>query len=248
MYDSLKLNGVVLIASPIHDYDRRVEILTSRIGRISAFVPGARRNNSPLSACSMPFTFAEYELFQGKNSYTVKSASIKKYFDALTYDYDKVCMASYFSEMIRFFTRENVEATQEVNLLFFAVNAIIKANIPLKLIRIIFEMRMMLLQGEAPELYKCLECGKPVNESIYIERGGMVCHECEKKNPLIIQKKPYILSQDALYVLQYILSSADQKLFAFNTTQEVIDELAAFMKEYFDVYVKHDFKSLELII
>ena len=49
MRETVALTGMILTASPMKEYDRRVEILTRERGRISAFAQGARKVGSALS-------------------------------------------------------------------------------------------------------------------------------------------------------------------------------------------------------
>ena len=247
MSDTVTLTGMVLVASPLKEYDRRIEILTRERGRISAFARGARKANSPLSACTIPFTYGEFTLYQGKTSYNLQSASIGKYFGDIANDYDKTCYASYFAEMAAYFTRENLEAPQELLLLYVTLAALQHGQVPLPLTKVIFEMRMMRIAGQGIELFECLGCQKTETRDVYFQAGGLLCPECAAKEKETRDSYPFTLSADALYALQYILSVPLEKLYSFRVTDEVQQELERFMQSYLGRFLPHKFKSLEFI-
>lgn len=244
----VEVTGMVLGASPIKEYDKRIELLTRERGRISAFVTGARRINSTLSACAIPFTFGTYRLYEGRSSYNVHSCQIKTYFFQIADDFETLCHASYFAELAQYFTRENVEAPQELLLLYVSCSALTKRQVSLSLARSIYEMRMMLIEGEALELFHCLKCGKDKGGlSVYFSQGGFLCPECAAKLPVCQQEKGFRLSPDALYALQFILTAPLERLYTFRVSGEVERELSGFMRAYFAKYLHHDFKSLQLL-
>lgn len=152
MTDLLELSGVVLSSMPVGEYDRRVVLLTRERGRITAFAKGARRPNSSLLAVSCPFVCGKFFLYEGRNSYTLRSAEVIAYFSSLQQDLEKLCYASYFTELAEYFSRENMAAADMLNLLYLSFRALEKGTIPSELIRCIVELRMMVLDGEYTEL------------------------------------------------------------------------------------------------
>ena len=76
MAETVTFTGMILTASPMKEFDKRVEVLTKERGRISAFARGARRLNSTLSACTVPFTFGKFTFYEGRNAYNLVSGDI----------------------------------------------------------------------------------------------------------------------------------------------------------------------------
>lgn len=241
------LTGMILTAAPMKEYDRRVEILTRERGRISAFAQGARKAGSALSACTLPFTFGEFALYEGRSAYNLKSANIQKFFGDIAQDYDMTCYASYFAEIAQYLTRENLEASEELLLLYMTLLALQNGRVPFELIRVIYEMRSMMLSGQGLELFECLKCHRTDVNTLYFAAGGLVCTECAAKEPDLVRLYPLVLGQDALYSLQYILSSPLERLYSFVVTPEVQKELEHFMKGYLGRYLPHHFKSLAFL-
>ncbi len=237
------MTGMILQTSPLREYDRRVEILTKELGRISAFAQGARRPNSALSACTILFTFGTFTLYPGKDSYRLQSGAIQTQFGELSQDYDALCYCSYFAEMARYFTRENVEASQELMLMYMTLRAVMHGRVELPLVRVIYEMRLMMIEGELLELFQCLHCGTKEVNTLYLQAGGLVCASCAAKDNNLKDAYPIILSSDAMYTLQYIITSDWNKLYAFGVSKEVLGELTHFMKRYLGRYLPHQFQS-----
>lgn len=248
MGDVITLTGMILVAAPIKEYDKRIELLTKERGRISAFAQGARKQNSALSACTIPFTFGEFQLYEGRSSYNLQSAVISNYFGEIAQDYDALCYASYFAEVAQYLSRENIEAGNELNLIYITLKAIIAGKVPLKLIKIIYEMRYLALEGEGIELFTCLHCGTGEAYDVYMREGGLICADCASKDKNLMNEYPIRLSRDARYTLQYILSSRVEKLYTFTVSDEVLEELQHFMKRYLARYMPHRFKTLDFIV
>lgn len=143
----MTLTGMVLSSTPVGDYDKRVVLLTRQRGRIAAFAKGARRPNSPLLGASRPMAFGAFEVYEGRSSYTIRSAEISAYFDELSRDLEDISYGSYFLEVAAAYSIEGLDATLVLTLLYGALKALSKTGIPKLLVRYVFELRVMVLNG-----------------------------------------------------------------------------------------------------
>lgn len=150
MQDWLKLTGLVLKAEPIGEYDKRVVLLTLERGKISAFARGARKPNSRLLAPTAPFVFGEFRLYEGRNSYTLAEAAVSNYFEELRTDFESAYYGMYFLEVCDFCTRENNDERQLLGLLYQSLRALTHPSLSHRLVRYIFEIRTVVINGEFP--------------------------------------------------------------------------------------------------
>ena len=152
MQEQIRDKGIIIKAEPIGEYDRRVVILTENRGKISAFARGARRPNSKFVASTNPFIFDNISLFAGRNSYTLTDMEAVEYFDSLRLDFDKSMYGMYFLELADYYTRENNDDRDMLKLLFVSLKSLSRGLIDNRLIRSIFELRAVAVNGEFPGL------------------------------------------------------------------------------------------------
>jgi DNA repair protein RecO (recombination protein O) len=147
--DYILLTGMVLQAQPIGEYDKRMVILTKERGKITAFARGARRQNSRLMAGTNPFSFGMFKVYEGK-AYNLIEVDINQYFEELRNDFDAACMGMYFLEYANYYTRENNDEKEMLKLLYQSLRAITVPSIVNELVRYIFEIKAMVVNGEFP--------------------------------------------------------------------------------------------------
>lgn len=154
MQEFTEITGMVLKAEPIGEYDRRVVMLTREKGKISAFAKGARRPNSRLLAATNPFSFGEFKLYAGRSSFNIVDVSISNYFEGLREDFESAYYGMYFLEVMDYYTRENNDEKEMLKLLYQSLRALMNGSLNNVLVRYIFEMKAMVINGEFPGMPK----------------------------------------------------------------------------------------------
>ncbi|MCR5154660.1 MAG: DNA repair protein RecO [Lachnospiraceae bacterium] len=266
MNGQVKLTGMVLTAMPVNDYDRRITILTKERGKITAFAKGARRPTSAFVANTQPFAFGEFTLFEGREAYNVVSAEISNYFSELRNDLSAIYYGMYFCELAGFISRENMEAKEQLRLLYQTLRALTKPSLDHKLVRAVYELRLMAVYGVSPQTFNCLSCGEDLlkkGEKIWFspEDGGAYCDGClsdmdggeysgtddETARNYAKNTGRFQILPSTLYAMQFILTEKLETLYTFTVSSEVLLELQLIMKYYLQKHIGSHMKSEDML-
>lgn len=164
MQDFTNVTGMIIRTVPIGEYDRRLVLLTKERGKITAFARGARRPNSRFVASTNLFCFGEFKLYAGRDSYTLSEAEISNYFETLRMDFEGAYYGMYFLEIADYYTRENNDERELLKLLYQSLRALSHPSLDNRLIRAVFEIKAVVINGEFPGLP-----GKDISDKEYLE-------------------------------------------------------------------------------
>ena len=70
----------------------------------------------------------------------------------------------YFLELADYFGKEGTDEKEMMNLLYVTIKAILNPHIEDRLVRCIYELRTMVIQGVMPQLFQCAGCGRELTE------------------------------------------------------------------------------------
>ena len=150
--DEIRVQGIVLKASDYSEYDKRLTLLTRESGKITVFAHGARKSGSRFLAASEPFTYGNFDLLPGKSAYNLSKVEIVNYFEGIRTDFEAFLMGEYFLEIADYYTWENNDDFEMLKLLYQGLRALISPSFPNGLVRGIFEIKAIQVNGEFPGL------------------------------------------------------------------------------------------------
>lgn len=252
MSDLITVQGVVISAMPFDEYDKRIVLLTRERGKISAFAKGARRQNSKLMAACNPFVFGTFILYEGRTSYNLNQVEISYHFAELAKKQPEIYYGYYFLELADYFGHEGIDEKEMMNLLYITAKALMSPNIDARLVRCIYELRTMVIQGLMPQLWECSSCntslvkkdeGEALGKIFWsFEQHGIVCEKCAYD---VFDAKR--ISESTLYTMRYIATVSLSKLYTFTVTEEVLREMEYFVHMYTNKNTDRKFKSLDIL-
>ncbi|MBR1861218.1 MAG: DNA repair protein RecO [Lachnospiraceae bacterium] len=150
MQDFISVTGIIIKQMPVGESDRRITILTNTRGKISVFARGARKPNSRFAATTCPFCFGSFKHYEGRDAYNLADVDIKNYFEEFRSDLEGSFYAAYFAEIVDYYCRENNDEREMMKLFYQSLRALCNENLPDKLIRAVYELKSIVVNGEYP--------------------------------------------------------------------------------------------------
>lgn len=99
-------------------------------------------------------------LYEGRTAYGIAESNISNYFEGFREDFESACYGMYFLEVMDYFTRENNDEKEMLKLLYQSLRALLHPGLNNSLVRYIFEIRAVAVNGEYP--------GLPVRKEPYL--------------------------------------------------------------------------------
>lgn len=232
-----KTIGVVLAETGQGENGKRLTLFTKDLGRVTAFASGAKKAKSSLLAGSQLFVFGNFELYRGKNAYTLTGVEVIESFYELRSDLVKTAYAAYFSELMQVFVQDGLVSEEMLKLIYIAFEELIRQKHGADLIRAIYELKLLALAGYSPELSLCVKCGT-TEDLLYFDHleSGAVCPKCAAKYD---EKMPAAVLQ----AMQYVIESSVEKVFRFRLGEGYQRGFGKIIKAYLKQYLDYPLKS-----
>ncbi|MFR2172738.1 MAG: DNA repair protein RecO [Clostridium fessum] len=147
MRDLIQTTGMVLYAAPVGEFDKRLILLTGDRGKITAFARGAKRTGSLLRAASRPFAFGTFTLSETRDAYNLYGAEIENYFEGLEQDVS----APATPPILLNSPNTGRRSGEKMPRLSPVLPRPPKTALPNKLVQRIFELKIMVINGEYTE-------------------------------------------------------------------------------------------------
>ena len=147
----ISVKGIIVSSSPQGEYGKRLVIISDKLGKITAFAGGAAKVSSGITGSARPVTCASFILGKGRSAYNIHGISVIDSFDDLGRDFDKSVYAAYVLEAGEYFSAEGMaeeDSKKLLNLMFVTLRALRSEAPEAELIRRIYGLRLLVLQGE----------------------------------------------------------------------------------------------------
>jgi DNA repair protein RecO (recombination protein O) len=237
----LNVQALVLRVTDYNDRDALLTLLTREHGKITVKARGLRRKNSPLVATCQLLAYGDFTLFEYRGIYTINEAASIELFSELRRDLTKLSLGTYFAQAAAVISQEDLPNPELLSLVLNCLYALTELNLPQAQVKAVFELRSACIAGYAPDLYGCRVCGSQQPAYFDLSNGALLCDGCSSASSGI--RLP--ISQGMLDAMRYITYCSGQKLFAFRSGNDTLEQLSSLTEAYFTTQLEQGFSTLD---
>ncbi|MCW2278147.1 DNA repair protein RecO [Heliophilum fasciatum] len=161
-----RAEGLILRSREYSEADHLLTILTRERGKIGAIAKGVRKPSSRLRAGTQVLTHSQLLLSTGRNLHVVTQAEPVELFQGMQGQFDRYAYASYMAELVDRFTME--QGGSDLFVLLLTCWHLLTGYRPALVARL-FELRLLLHLGYAPDLAACGHCGRPLQRETGVD-------------------------------------------------------------------------------
>lgn len=221
--------GIVLKISAHGESDKLVTLYSDDLGRVTGIAKGAKRSKKRFVNKLEEFSSLQifYRPPRGMTGlHFISDAELRCSHLSIRKDFRRYICATYISELMLRFTRDNDPDPRLYSLLQWALTSLNFEDAPQK-IAALYHLKLLDLAGYRPELERCLNCQKPVGPDrtfIFLPvNGSLLCSACHlgsggpNCNHISVQTlkflaKAQLASLDRLNRLQLSIITASEAL------------------------------------
>ena len=209
-------NALVLREVRFRESDRILTVLTADAGKMTLAAHGALSKKSKIAAATQLLTYSELTLFEKNGRFAVREGITKEAFSGLRTDLKRFALGCYFAECLEQFAAEEQPEPELMQLGLNCLYALSKGLRDIETVKAAFELRLMGIEGYAPNEAACAVCGRTdIQEPMFsLSEGQVVCRACRKTGGALP------LSEASLEALRHVLHAPAKRMLAFRLPNE----------------------------
>jgi DNA repair protein RecO (recombination protein O) len=239
-----ELEAIILRQYALSDADRVIVALSREQGKVRAAARGIKKPRSPLAGCLEPSNHVRLELWvrEGRDLGRVRGAELIHSFLGRTPDYGRMCVFSYFAELVGELVPEGQSSPAMFRLLLACQHAAEARPSSRALVRY-FEVWGLKLGGLLPNYAYCSGCGKCVKDAgffAWIEAGQARCAACAGGRGMRV-------GPAAAAALGEMMGTPPEKFAASTFPRGALEDLERLFRKLLELHLDRQLKSYRIM-
>lgn len=241
----IETEGIVLKQVKAINGRKMLTIFTPKYGKISCATNIAPNKKSKSNLYASPFSYSKYNLFKGREMYSLNSGEVIESYYEIGEDYDKYLAASYALEL-----SDKILLMEDPNPKIFLLlkdflYEIKNTQTKYDTILIAYIVKIISCLGIMPNLNSCCNCDTKdnINTFFSVSGGGIICDSCAKN---AIQNNDNQLIYETNFGIVETLRYLEKEPFSRFTKIALNDDVSKKLKEILIEYLKYHLDIGEL--
>ena len=234
-------------------------VLTAKKGKITIFTKYSKSSKSKNLAAAQLLCYSEFVLYEKRDSYWLKEASIIEFFFDIRKSIDSSLFAYYVIDVAKSVCVENSDESEMLSLTLNTLYMISKSDRKKSamLIKSVFEMRCAVICGFTPDLLECSGCKKTefTNTRLYLDimNGVLKCGDCLDKAQDELPKYDtgtatllLPITPEVLGAMRYVSVCDPKRIFSFSLSEKAEEDFSVIAEKYLLNHLERGFESLNI--
>ena len=240
-----RAEGIVIKRVDFSEADRILTIFTKNHGKISAIAKGARKPTSRKGGHIELLSHSVFSLAEGRSLDVIAEAETINPFGRLRDDLEKAGLGYYMAEFINEFVRVG-QAHYPLFRLFLMALSLLDESDPSHSSLLVrsFELKALCQLGFAPEVRRCVICGRPLtwatDNGFSPKDGGVLCARCHRE-------RGFPLEKSVLDLLRDLMVWPWNKVSRIDINKRPVSQVENLNRAYVEFVLEKRLKSTELL-
>ncbi|MCR5600048.1 MAG: DNA repair protein RecO [Ruminococcus sp.] len=238
------VEGIVLKERSVGEQDKFIDILTKESGVLEISVKGAKKINGRSGSSTQLLAYSRFCIDKRGSYLYLNSAEPIHIFYGLRDSLAKISLASYFAEVMRSCIKPEAQNGDIMRLLLNCLHYLETGERDEKLLKAVFELRLMSEIGYMPDIVACRSCGAFEPEELYfcMESGGFYCSDCFENE----SEQNYMkIKLPVLSAVRHIVLADFSRLFNFRVSDGTQQQLSELAEQYLLIHLERGFGTLD---
>ena len=238
------VEGIVLKERSVGEQDKFIDILTKESGVLEISVKGAKKINGRSGSSTQLLAYSRFCIDKRGSYLYLNSAEPIHIFYGLRSSLSKISLASYFADVMRSCIKPEAQNGDIMRLMLNCLHYLETGERDEKLLKAIFELRLMSEIGYMPDIVACRSCGvfEPDELFFCISDGGFFCADCFENGTASDYLKVRL---PVLSAVRHIVLTDFSRLFNFRVSEGTLQSLAELAEQYMLTHLERGFGTLE---
>ena len=238
------VEGIVLKERSVGEQDKFIDILTKESGVLEISVKGAKKINGRSGSSTQLLAYSRFCIDKRGSYLYLNSAEPIHIFYGLRSSLSKISLASYFADVMRSCIKPEAQNGDIMRLMLNCLHYLETGERDEKLLKAIFELRLMSEIGYMPDIVACRSCGvfEPDELFFCISDGGFFCADCFDNNSSADYMK---VKLPVLSAVRHIVLTDLGRIFNFRVSEGTQEKLSALAESYLLTHLERSFGTLD---